>query len=88
MLSSFRVSLVAAEWTTIAWTICTAFFALMPTNAYQMMNTSYHMINTQSTLDPRLTLGGFFIGLVFWNIVVYLGVQLFVWLWNRTADRK
>lgn len=88
MLNASKVSTVAVQWTTIAWIACSALFALMPTASYQMMSTSFHMIQNEGAVDPRLTLGGFLLGLIFWNITVYLGVQLFVWLWNRSADAK
>lgn len=88
MLNASRVSMVTVQWTTIAWVICSALFALLPSYSYQMMDSSFHMIRTAGTADPRLTFGGFFMGLIFWNVVVYLGVQLFAWLWNRSADAK
>jgi len=80
--------MVAVQWTSIVWIVCSALFGIMPSAAYQMMSTSFHMARFAEVADPRLTYGGFFLGLIMWNIIAYLGVQLFVWLWNHSNETK
>jgi hypothetical protein len=88
MLDSSRVSLVVVQWTTVAWVVCSFLFALLPSVAYPMMSTSFHMLNVRDVIDPRLTVGGFLVGLIVWDVIAYLGAQLFVWLWNRSGSQK
>ncbi len=88
MLNSSRLALVVVQFTTITWIVCTAFVALSPGFAGRMSNLAFHMMQATGLADPRLTVGGFVLGLIFWDIIAYLAAVLFAWLWNRSVEPK
>lgn len=84
MLNHHRVTTVAVLWMTIAYVVCAFFVFLFPGLATSINELTFHMI-AANELDRtiRFSLGSV-AGLIFWDVVVYLGASLFVWLWNQT----
>ncbi|MBI2589778.1 hypothetical protein HYW32_02025 [Candidatus Berkelbacteria bacterium] len=85
MLDTNRVTSVTIQWTTITYLVCSAFVALFPGFALWVSRMTFHLAQVGDLDRARLTFPGFFVGLIFWNIVAYLGSALFAWLWNQKS---
>lgn len=86
MLNLTRVTTVAVEWMTVAYLVCAAGVALLPGPSVWMSQRAFHMMGGYNFSDnPMLSMPNLLVGLVFWDIVAYLGAALFVWLWNRSS---
>ncbi len=81
MISTHHLLKVGAAWTSIVYTICFLGVALFPTIRPGFMRYGLH-----TSMDMGMnviSLGTFISGLVIWNIVAYLALWLFAFLFNK-----
>lgn len=71
---------VAVAWTSIAYTVCYLVVWLVPQTRDLFLTTALHAI-VPVTSGP-FTIGTYVIGLIVWDLLVVVGVWLFVYLWN------
>lgn len=80
MLNTSRLLKVSAAWVSIIYTICFVVVASAPMSRNWFMMYGMH---TSFNLGPSVTTVSTFIaGLIFWNILILLGVWLFASLYN------
>lgn len=82
MLNMNRLLKVSSAWISIVYVICFVGVALLPGVRPQFMMYGLHSTGIDAWRNV-LTLGTFVSGLVIWNIVVLLGVWLFLVLYNN-----
>jgi len=72
---------VGLAWTSIVYVVCFAGVALFPALRESFMKYGMH---TDAALGHNyITIGSFIGGLIIWNIIVAIGVWLFVLLSNK-----
>ena len=72
---------MTAAWISIVWTVCFVGVALFPGLQPAFMYYAVH--STISLGEGVITLTTFVSGLVIWNVVAWLAVTLFAYLFNR-----
>lgn len=87
MLDSARVSTVTVQWMTIVYLACALLVGIIPGPMNWIGQRSFHMMNAWVGLSS-ISFSGLVIGLVFMDVIAYLGALLFVWLWNRSGSQK
>lgn len=83
MLDGAKISKVAVLWGTIIYAACALLAGILP-NVYRTL-AGYLVHFGMSVSAPEMTLISALIGLILWDIVVYLNVWLFVWLYNKLS---
>lgn len=78
-------SLAAAGTFGIVYVICSAFVAIAPEAARQLLGWLAHLVNVG---DVKITFGGFLAGLLQVLIYTYIIAWVFAWLHNRYATMK
>ncbi|MCL5407619.1 MAG: DUF5676 family membrane protein [Patescibacteria group bacterium] len=81
MLNGTKIAKVAVVWMTILYLICTFFAAVLPSIYSNFAGYLVHFGTITS--KPEITFTSAIIGLVLIDIVTYLIVWLFVWLYNK-----
>lgn len=81
MLNGAKIAKVAVTWMTILYVICTFFAAFLPSFYGAFDSYLVHFGTTVS--KPEITFTSAIIGLILIDIVTYLVVWLFVWLYNK-----
>lgn len=81
MINTNHVLKVTTVWISIVWTVCFAGVAFFPgiRSAFML----YGLHTTTSLGTDVLTLTTFVSGLVIWNVIAFLTVGLFAFLFNR-----
>lgn len=81
MLNGMKISKVAVVWATILYAVCVLVVGLLP-SVYGLF--SSYIVHFGTTVSkPEITFVSVLIGLILWNIVVFISVWLFVWLYNK-----
>jgi len=80
MINLTRLLKVAVAWTSIAYTACYLVVWFFPGARELFLTTALHAI-VPVTSGP-FTIGTYVIGLIVWDLLVVVGVWLFVYLWN------
>lgn len=81
MINTKHLLKVTAQWVSIVWVICYVGVALFPGIRSATMYYAFH--TTVNFGENIMTLTTFVSGLVIWNIVAWLAVGLFAFLFNR-----
>ena len=84
MINTTRLLKVSVAWTSIAYTVCYLGVWLFPGIRGLFLTTALHAI-VPVTSGP-FTLGTFVTGLIVWDVLVAVGVWLFVYLWNTIKN--
>lgn len=81
MINKKHVLKVSAAWVSIVYIVCYAGVAFFPGIREWFMLYALH--TTTNLGDNIMTTTTFIYGLVIWNIIAYLVVSLFAYLYNR-----
>ena len=81
MINTKHLQRVAIAWTSIVWAVCYAGVLLFPDIRSAFALYALHM--TTNFGENVMTLTTFFSGLVIWNVIAWLAVSLFAFLFNR-----
>ena len=82
MLNGSKISKVAVIWTTIVYVVCLLFIWIFPDFSQTILDWLVHG-NMIDVFKPGVRLFPAIAGLIVWDILVYLSVSLFVWLYNK-----
>ncbi|MBM3256720.1 MAG: hypothetical protein FJY98_00085 [Candidatus Liptonbacteria bacterium] len=81
MINTSRVLKASAVWISLVYAVCYLGVALFPGIRPGFMQYGLHMgLNMGENI---LTLGTFISGLVIWNVIAFLAVGLFAFLYNK-----
>lgn len=81
MLNGAKISKVVVVWFTILYVVCVLIAWLIPgVYAWGASQVIHFGMNIS---QPNLTITGVILGLIIWDIIVYLAVWFFVWLYNK-----
>lgn len=81
MLNGTKIAKVMVIWGTILYVVCVFFAGILP-SVYGWF-VSYVVHFGAMPTKPAITFVSAIIGLILWDIVVYLAVWLFVLLYNK-----
>lgn len=81
MINTTHLQKVMFAWTSIVWTVCYVGVLLFPNIRTTFALYALHMTTTFG--ENVMTLTTFISGLVIWNVVAWLLVSLFTYLYNR-----
>lgn len=81
MINTTHLQKVAVAWTSVVWTVCYLGVLLFPNIRSAFALYAFHMTTTFG--ENVMTLTTFISGLVIWNIIAWLAVSLFAYLFNR-----
>ncbi|KKQ27232.1 MAG: hypothetical protein US42_C0012G0003 [Candidatus Magasanikbacteria bacterium GW2011_GWC2_37_14] len=84
MINTKHLLKVSAVWISIVYIICYIGVAIYPPVRNLFMKYSLHADVTMTA--NYLGIGYFISGLIIWNIVVFVGVGLFAFLFNKIKD--
>ena len=82
MINTKHLLKVTAAWVSIVWTVCYLGVLLFPNIRSTFALYALHM--STSFGENVMTLTTFISGLVIWNVIAWLAVGLFAYLFNRT----
>lgn len=82
MLNSAKIAKVTVVWMTILYIICTLIAAILPGIYAKFAGLLVHFGAVSQ--KPNITFLSAIVGLIVWDIVVYIAVWLFVAIYNRT----
>jgi hypothetical protein len=71
---------VGAAWVSIAYVVCFVAVAIYPPLRSQFLQNALHV---KVGFEQTITVGNFIIGLIWWNVLAYLGLWLFASLFNK-----
>ena len=82
MINTTHLQKVAVAWTSIVWTVCYLGVLLFPNIRSVFALYALHMATSFG--ENVMTWTTFVSGLVIWNVIAWLAVSLFAYLFNRT----
>ncbi|MFA5933756.1 MAG: DUF5676 family membrane protein [Candidatus Paceibacterota bacterium] len=80
MINTNHLFKVTVAWTSIVYTVC--FLGVMMFSGIRPGFMMYALHMNTSPFQNVLTFGTFISGLIIWNIIAVLAVEMFAWLWN------